>query len=297
MKEIQNKINESFTEKFGTTPLTERTQDILKQTYDLARFTDLKNLKAKSGDLLCSVIQLCNESGWDVEDVINQTLEKIEKRKLQYLSLGRKKNIAILGLSGNPVTLGHTQTAQFVLNASGYFDEVWLMPSYQSIFGKDLVTAEHRLNMCKLATNVDARIKVFDYEIKHELAGETFKLVKMLNNDPDYEQYEFAFIMGQDNANTFHKWVNYEHLEKMMKFVVIPRKGVERDLSIDWYLNKPHIFLHDEETNIMDVSSTLVRNLLKDIYENGYTSDKETELQKYLNKDVISYILKNNLYF
>jgi nicotinic acid mononucleotide adenylyltransferase len=109
-------------------------------------------------------------------------------------------------------------------------------------------------------------------------------------------QYEFAFIMGQDNANTFHKWVNYEHLEKMMKFVVIPRKGVERDLSIDWYLNKPHIFLHDEETNIMDVSSTLVRNLLKDIYENGYTSDKETELQKYLNKDVISYILENKLY-
>jgi nicotinate-nucleotide adenylyltransferase len=251
------------------------------------RNTGVKNLKESTGDLLASLIQLCNESEWDINDLIDQNIGKINRREQQYLSLGRKKRVAILGGAFNMVTIGHIQTAQFVLD-SAKFDMVFLMPCYSHMYNKQMESPEHRLNMCKLATNVDARIKVFDYEIKNELAGETFKLVKMLNNDSDYEQYEFAFIMGQDNANTFNKWVNYEHLEKMMKFVVIPRKGVERDLNIDWYLNKPHIFLNSEETNIMDVSSTLVRNLLKE--------NKTEELQKYLNKDVINYILENKLY-
>jgi len=195
-----------------------------------------------------------------------------------------RKNISILGGSFNMVTIGHIQTAQFVLNNSDC-SEVWLMPSYQSIFCKKLISSEHRLKMCEIAAKVDARIKVFDYEIRHKLSGETFKLVKQLKNDSEYENYDFSFIMAMDNANSFNKWVNYEHLEKMMKFVVVSRKGIERDTNVDWYLQKPHIFL--EGDCAMNVSSTLVRDLLK---------EKCVGLEKYLNYDVIQYIIKNNLY-
>jgi nicotinate (nicotinamide) nucleotide adenylyltransferase len=289
MKDIQDNINKVFESVFGYTPQTERLEDIQKQFFKLMRNTGVKNLKASTGDLLATLIQLATESGWDIRELVEQNLEKVQNRAVQYKSLGRKKRIAIYGGAFNPITNGHIQVAQFVLNVSGHFDEIWLMPAYQHMNNKKMETAEHRIKMCELATAVDGRIKVFDYEIKHQLAGETFKLVKQLTNDSAYESFDFAFIMGLDNANSFNKWVNFEHLEKMMKFVIVPRKGIERDLSIDWYLKAPHIFLNDEETNIQEVSSTLIRNVL----ESGADLER---LEPYMNKAVVDYIVSHRLY-
>lgn len=289
MKELQQKINEVFESVFGYTPQTERLEDIQKQFFKLMRNSGVKDLKAATGDLLSSLIQLATESGWDVEALVEQNLQKVQNRAVQYKSLGRKKRIAIYGGAFNPITNGHIQVAQFVLNTSGHFDEVWLMPAYQHMNNKKMEAAEHRLKMCALAAAIDGRIKVFDYEIKHQLAGETFKLVKQLTNDEEYAAYDFAFIMGLDNANTFDKWVNFEHLEKMMKFVIVPRKGIERDLSVDWYLKSPHIFLNNEETDIQEVSSTLIRNILS-------SGEDLSLLHQYINKNVLNYILEHKLY-
>lgn len=290
MKDIQKIVNDTFLENFGKTPLTERINDILGETLELIRFTDIKNLKEETGDLLCSLLQLCNESGWNAEDLIKYVCEeKIPKRKLQYKSLGRKYKIALLGGSYNPITLGHIQLAQYVLNTSKSFDEVWIMPNYNSITGKDIQSFEHRFNMCKLAAKVDGRIKIFDYEQQKQLAGETYHLVKTLLADKDYDNYNFSFIIGLDNANVFDTWYNYNDLERLIRFVIVPRKGY-KPLYNAWYLKEPHIFLNgnDEDINIMEVSSTFVRDKIK----NNDTSD----ILNYINKDVYQYIIDNNLY-
>jgi nicotinate-nucleotide adenylyltransferase len=252
------------------------------------RNTGVKSLKKSTGSLISSLIQLANESGWDVNDLINDNLNSIQNRELQYKSLGRKTRIAIYGGAFDMPHLGHIQVAQFVLNTSAYFDECWLLPAYSHRYNKKMVDAEHRLIMCEMAAKVDSRIKVFDYEIKNKLAGETYKLVKLLKDDSLFDDFEFSFIMGIDNANTFNKWVNYEHLEKMMKFVIVPRKGYDRDPSVDWYLQKPHIYLNKEDNEILEVSSTFIRTLIK--------NKEYTELSKYLNEEVIQYILENKLY-
>ena len=151
--------------------------------------------------------------------------------------------------------------------------------------------------MCKLAAKVDGRIKVFDYEIKNELSGETYNLVKRLKNETELtEKYKFSMIIGLDNANTFDKWVNYEELERLMSFVVIPRKGYTRDEKVDWYLKYPHIYLNDEN-KIIETSSTEVRDKL----QHFYTDTKEQKYRyddflKILNKDVLDYILEHELY-
>jgi nicotinate (nicotinamide) nucleotide adenylyltransferase len=289
MNQLQDKINQVFESVFGYTPQTERLQDIQKQFFKLMRNNGVKDMKAATGDLLATLIQLATESGWDVEDLIQQNLDKIQNRALQYKSLGRKKSVAIYGGAFNPITKGHIQVAQFVLNSSGHFDEVWLMPAYQHMNNKKMESAQDRLKMCELAAAVDGRIKVFDYEIKHQLAGETFKLVKQLTTDEAYEAFDFAFIMGLDNANSFHKWVNFEHLEKLMKFVIVPRKGVKRDLEVDWYLKAPHIFMNDEEPDILEVSSTMIRN----IFANNEGHEK---LKDYMNQEVLEYIQLHQLY-
>jgi nicotinate-nucleotide adenylyltransferase len=298
-KEIQNLIDKTFKEHFGYTPITERLDDIQSECSELMKWSDINNLKEETGHLLSSTLQLCNENGFDPEELVRNTLKTIEGRAEQYKSLGRKINVAILGLAGNPIHIGHIQLAQFVLNVSKKIDEVWLMPSYDHMQKNDMVSAEHRFEMCKIAAKVDKRIKVFDYEIANKLGGETYYLFKKLKEEKNItiegdtysvDKFRFYMIIGIDNANKFHTWVNFEELEKLAKFIVVPRKGVDRDYSVNWYTQKPHIFLNNE-TPIIDVSSTEIRRLL-----NKPIEIQIHEISKYLDENVWNYIIENNLY-
>jgi len=284
-KDLQKQVDDKFREHFGYTPLAERIKDITNEFFELMRNQDIKNLQEEAGDLLSTLIKLCAESGWSYEDCVLRTLDKIESRADQYKTLGRKTRVAILGLAANPPHLGHIQLAQFVLNTSGQFDEVWLMPCHNHMYNKDMESTEHRLQMCRIAAKNDGRIKVFDYEIRNKLKGETYYFFKRLKEELELtEKYQFAMIIGLDNANTFDKWVNYSELERMTQFVVVPRKGIQRNIDVNWYLQKPHIFLSGE-TDIMDVSSTLIRN--------NINSDK---ILNYLNQEVYNYIKEHKLY-
>jgi len=298
----QNKIDEIFKRCFGYTPLSERLSDINRENFELQRWQDTLNLKEEAGDLLCSLIELHTENGWDIEENIERTLEKILRRAAQYKTLGRKVKVAILGGAFNMITNGHIQLAKFVLNTSGEFDEVWLMPAYHHMYNKPMESPEHRLNMCKLAAQKDGRIKVFDYEIRNKLRGETYYFFKSLKNEIELtEQYNFSMIIGQDNANTFDKWVNYQELERMTRFVVVPRKGFEINPNVDWYLKPPHIFLNNEN-HIIEVSSTEVRTLFPTCWANdphnevlGKNIEKQLILQL-IDENVYKYCIANNLY-
>jgi len=300
MKTLQNLVNKIFIDNFGYTPLKERIDDILREAIELSRFTDINNLKEETGDLLSSVLQLCNESGWDAEELVEYTCkEKIERRKDQYKSLGRKYQVALLGGAFNPITKGHIEVAQYVLNTSKKFDEVWLVPAYKHLHNKQMEPYETRVEMCKIAAESDGRIKVFEYEKEKELAGETYHLLKTLNNDKNYENYNFSFIIGLDNANSFDKWYNYEELERMSRFVIVPRKGY--DIKADsWYFNNPHIFLNgkEEDIPIMEISSTEVRSLI-DRYRGSsdvVLLNLKSQLIESIHPDVFDYIIKNHLY-
>jgi nicotinate-nucleotide adenylyltransferase len=285
MKELQKNVKKVFEDNFGYTPLNERLKDIQNEFFELMKWNDIQNLKEESADLMCSLIQLYNESGWDVAEGIKTTLEKIKSRSLQYKTLGRKTKVAILGGAFDPITIGHIQIAQFVLNTSGEFDEVWIMPAYKHMYGKRMASAKDRLEMCKLAAETDGRIKVFDYEIKNELAGETFNFFKRLKMDKELnEKFNFSMIIGLDNANSFDTWVNFEELERMVRFVVVPRKGITRNFAVDWYLKAPHIFLN-KETDIIEVSSTEVKKELQ-----------MGAMPGGLNYSVFNYIIANKLY-
>lgn len=291
---LTNLVNQVFQKNFGRTPLRQRLEDIFQEALELSRFTDMANLKEEAGDTMASLLALFAECGWDPSEAVKRTLTKIEHRQLQYKSLGRKYNVAILGGAFNPITEGHIKMAQFVLDTSKTFDEVWLCPCYQHLYGKEMESPEDRLAMCRLAAEVDGRIKVFDYEIRNQLAGETYYFVKrLLDEDFAKDQHDFSMIIGQDNANSFTDWVNYKDLEKMMRFVIVPRKGISPASSVDWYLKPPHIFL-SPDNQVPEISSTEIRSALRILsFEDFY--------RKYVrkgdfNKNVQEYILEHNLY-
>jgi len=300
---IQKKVNACFTANFGRTPLKQRMDDIFGEAIEQNRFSDMKNLKEETGDLLSSVLQLCNENEWNHKELILATLKKIEGRALQYKSLGRKRKIAILGGAYNPITIGHIKLAQFVLDSSNMFDEIFLTPCFKHMNNKNMVSPEHRLNMCKLAAEVDGRIRVFDYEIKNELEGSTYNMIKrLLDEDFSKQEMDFSLIIGLDNANTFDKWVESDLLEKLIRFVVVPRKGVKRDEKVDWYLKPPHIFL-SPDNNIPEISSTEIRTYMDNYYvrpisKNMLPMQYEAEdfVVNSVGRKVFDYIVGNNLY-
>lgn len=286
---LQTQVNDMFVCSFGRTPLRQRIEDIGKESVELCRYIDLRNLKEEAGDLLASTLQLCNENDWNAAELVKATLEKIHRRQLQYKALGRKISACIIGGAFNPVTNGHIKLAQFILNSSKMFDEVFLVPCFSHLYNKKMATPEQRLEMCRLAAKVDGRIKVFDYEIKRKLKGETYHFLKqLLSEEFAKDQYDFSYAIGLDNANTFDKWVNYEDLERMMRFIVVGRQGIARDEKVNWYLKPPHIYLTPDKEDIPEVSSTQVRN--------KFASGLRENAMGLIDPEVYKYIIENGLY-
>jgi nicotinic acid mononucleotide adenylyltransferase len=108
------------------------------------------------------------------------------------------------------------------------------------------------------------------------------------------DEYDFSCIIGQDNANTFDQWVNYEHLEKMVRFVIVPRKGIAPG-GTHWYFNPPHIYLRGESP-ILEVSSTQVREKLKELRTTTFPGVARGELEALMPPEVVRYIEENGLY-
>lgn len=282
MNQLQQRVGETF-QVFGTTPLTVRLEDIANEHTELQRYTTLSNLREETGDMLSALIQLCNESGWNYEELIGENLDKINRRKDQYSTLGRKARVGILGGAFDPPHAGHLALAQTVLLAMK-LDEVWLAPCYGHLGGKDMTPADHRANMVKLACANDPRVKPFLYEMIHKLGGETYHFVNRIKNDPAFENFQFYFIIAQDNADTFKTWYKSEELEKLVPFIVCQREGYVRDETVDWYMKPPHRYMIGEK--LPSTSSTEIRVEFK-IGKRSH---------EHLDPKVLEYILQHHLY-
>ncbi len=291
-----NEVGQFFRERFGYTPLKERLHDILTEAIELSRSVGRPSMRDEAGDLLCSLLALMHEEELDPNILIDRCKEKIHSRKAQYNALGRKLKVALMGGAFNPPTQGHIAVAQLVLDFSREFDEVWLVPCNRHLYNKPglgEVSPQDRVEMCQLATRHDGRIRVFPYEIEHGLSGEWYKFIKMLLEDPQYENYNFSTIIGMDNANTFDRWINSEHLEKIQRFVVVSRPGFEP--KSDWYLHPPHIFMRAER-DMPKCSSTDVRNILGMVWGNNLWSHLPESLTTIVDGSVLDYIREHSLY-
>lgn len=212
------------------------------------------------------------------------TLEKSEAKS-------QRKQIALLGGAFDPPTLGHIAIARFVLDNLD-IEQVWLVPCYKHMYNKEMSSVEHRLTMLGYVIEDDGRIKVCDYEIVHKLGGETYHFVNHLMDGTLSQTYEFSYIIGMDNANHFDRWYNFEELERLIRFVVVPRVGDERDTNVDWYFNPPHIFLRSDKP-LPDTASSVVR---KEVASRRKVQATRETLKRMLNPNVLGYIERNNLY-
>jgi nicotinate-nucleotide adenylyltransferase len=292
---ICESINETFVAAFGESSISEGKDDLLREATEFSRAATFKDMESELGQVLTSALQRANELKLDPIKLIHNTLKTIKHRSKQYAALGRKVKVAILGGAFDPVTVGHIQNAKHVLDSTdGEIDEVWLMPCFAHLYGKKMASPEHRLEMCRLAAACDKRIRVSDYEIARQFAGDTYYMVKkLLQEDFAQHQYNFSIVIGQDNANTFDRWSNYRHLEQAIRFIVCPRPGIQFDPNQTWYMKTPHIYLKPSN-DLVEISSTQVRNAILD----GLTGalDAAMNVAFKVDPEVLKYISKHHLY-
>lgn len=200
-----------------------------------------------------------------------------------------KDIIAIYGGSFNPPTIAHENIARDILRLSDINKLIYL-PVGDAYKKKNLIESNYRYKMLKIITNKlvseDFNVEISTLEMDTDRRLYTIESLRILK-----EKYkkDLAFVMGTDNIKEFNSWSNPQSLLEEFYFIVIEReeddvsKLIKENPLLSKYQDK---FLILKDTSYKSISSTYIRENIKN-----------TELvQSYIDKEVLSYIKKNNLY-
>lgn len=200
-----------------------------------------------------------------------------------------KDIIAIYGGSFNPPTIAHENIARDILRLSDINKLIYL-PVGDAYKKKNLIESNYRYKMLKIITNKlvseDFNVEISTLEMDTDRRLYTIESLRILK-----EKYkkDLAFVMGTDNIKEFNSWSNPQSLLEEFYFIVIEReeddvsKLIKENPLLSKYQDK---FLILKDTSYKSISSTYIRENIKN-----------TELvQSYIDKEILSYIKKNNLY-
>ena len=200
------------------------------------------------------------------------------------------KKIGILGGTFDPIHIGHYEMAEYALKKCN-LDEIWFMPSYNPPH-KNIINYSSfvdRINMIKLQINNNKLFKIT--EIEKNLYDNNILKITSTNNvlkyiKNEYNNYCFYFILGYDSIKSIATWVDYEDFLLSNNLILFNRNNDYDKKYIEELKNKYSskiCFMNDLITNI---SSNEIRNKIIN----------NENVDKYLNKNVIQYILEHNLY-
>ena len=167
------------------------------------------------------------------------------------------RRIGLYSGSFNPIHHGHVMLANYLVEFSD-LDELWFVVSPQNPLKKkaDLMDDNDRLEMVKLAIGDDPRMKASDIEFSMPQPSYTINTLRALS--AQFPEDQFVFICGMDSLEGFPRWKEYQAILDDYELLVFPRKGYDGGEL----LNHPHVKVL--ETPIIEVSSTFIRNSMKE---------------------------------
>ena len=193
--------------------------------------------------------------------------------------------IAIFGGTFNPVHAEHKNIVISAINELS-LDKVIIVPTFLSPH-KTLVpaSAEHRLNMLKLAFKDIKKVEISDYEINK--GGTSYSFITAEHFKAIYSGDELFVLVGGDMLVDFKTWKHPERILKAANLVVVDRDGVYADYNAEEKYFKDNFgkgFIKLSAKGKI-ISSAKIRVYLAF----GFTPDG-------LIKEVGDYIVKENVY-
>ena len=174
--------------------------------------------------------------------------------------------IGILGGSFDPIHLGHKSLGEAAIKELN-LKKLIVMPAKVQPFKKDryITPAYQRKIMAELAFIGNEKVDVSDYEIEKSEVSYTYDTLTYLKQYfPDDQLY---FILGTDSFIQIEKWYKGIELLENFSFAVSTRPGYrEKELedTIKKYKEKYKSEVVKIESNMPDISSTEIRQLIKD---------------------------------
>lgn len=159
----------------------------------------------------------------------------------------------------NPVHIGHIIIANHLAENSE-LDQIWMVLTPHNPLKKKagLLEDYHRLHMVHLATEKFEKIQASDIEFK--LPQPNYTINTLVYLEEKFPKHEFSLIMGEDNLKGFHKWKNYEAILAHYHLYVYPR--ISESTIPEQFKDHPHI--HKIEAPVIELSSTFIRNNIKE---------------------------------
>lgn len=186
--------------------------------------------------------------------------------------------IALYGGSFNPPHVGHQLVAAYVL-ATEDVDELWFVPTYQHMLGKQLVAFDHRVEMVRIMAKMfgnRASVSRAEQRLAKQPGFEgsaTVNLIRYITEEWPTDQ--FRLIIGSDLLEQFKTWGGHEEIVERAPLIVVDRAG---------YASAKGIGRH--KLVLPDVSSTTV----KDIYGEG------GNVESIVPREVLAYMRLHSLY-
>lgn len=192
--------------------------------------------------------------------------------------------IGIFGGSFNPPHNMHKNIG-IELIKKGYLDKIIYVPTGEEYkYKSNLLSNEIRYNMVKLVTDKHPEFGISNFEFQDKVIY-TYETIRHFKEE--YPNDEIYLVCGADNLSYIDKWEKGETILRNEKIIAIARNTDNIDEILSKYQRfSPVIEIATIEP--IDLSSTEIRSLIK---ENDYET-----LKKYLDKDVLNYIIKKNLY-
>ncbi len=131
-------------------------------------------------------------------------------------------NVGIMGGSFNPPHVGHALLAHAML-ATEALDALWIMPVAAHPFGKDSVSFEHRVEMCRIAFRHLPQVRVI--EIEEYLPKPSFTVQTLSALHAVRPGIKPTLIIGSDIIPELPLWRDPEKLPELSNMVVVPRQG------------------------------------------------------------------------
>ncbi len=211
----------------------------------------------------------------------------------------KKIRVGILGGTFNPVHKGHI-TLGLKVKEIFKLDKVLYILSARPPHKDNtkVVEPDKRFEMLKKTLDKFEGLEASDIEIKRNKPSWTIDTVKQLKRD--YKNHVFYFISGSEGFLNIRTWKNYKELLREIPFIVLIRKeehiskvkelikqeGIEYTENTDINYKVPLIYLIKYDSDTINISSTLIRNRLKN----------KKRVDNLIDKDIKDIIQENKLY-
>ena len=199
--------------------------------------------------------------------------------------LDRPRKIGLIGGSFDPVHSGHLIIAQDAADRLE-LDEVIFIPANIPPHKQDRqrVSAEHRVNMLRLASESNFLFSVSTMEIERGGVSYTFDTVcECRDSNPDAN---YVLIVGSDTLVDMPNWYNVEELLEISDVATFVRPGevdlgqIEKKISLDQEL-KNTLMSNIYDARLVDISSTEIRLRIAEGMGIKYLVPPEVEMYIY----------------